>query len=101
MGDQDEESWRPSYMRRVGCVHIFSFGVFLTGFFFWLVSCILDLILPRRIACFSVHVIWKSLVCMIIFLSIYHCSYHCICSFMCFIITIGLLYCIAYHPELY
>lgn len=33
MGDQDEESWRPSYMRRVGCVHIFSFGVFLTGFF--------------------------------------------------------------------
>ena len=33
MGDQDEESWRPSYMRRVGCVHIFLFGVFLTSFF--------------------------------------------------------------------
>jgi len=90
-------------MRRVGCVHIFSFGVFLTGFFsgWCLVYWIYRLILPRRIAYFSVHVIWKSLVCMIIFLSIYHCSYYCICSFMCFITTIGLLYCIAHHPELF
>ena len=74
-------------MRRVGCVHIFFYLVCSLLFFFLVgVLYIGSIVLSRRIACFNVHVICKSLVCMIIFLSIYYC----ICSFTYFIITIGL-----------
>jgi len=44
-------------------------GALFTG---WcLVYWIYRLILPRRIACFSVHVIWHSLVCMYDYFSVY------------------------------